>query len=105
MDDPLKKYPGWKTQFSASISPGAYSSHENITDGPIFYGFGNCPASVKMGTGKNFSSSSEALDFYQKVLRTDCLSHMKPLLELTLTTGVVTWVNPHFEFKEGHDFL
>ncbi|OXA44330.1 uncharacterized protein LOC118438204 [Folsomia candida] len=105
VDDPLKKYPGWKTQFSASISPGAYSSHENITDGPIFYGFGNCPTSGAIGAGKNFSTSHEALDFYQKALRTDCFAYMKPLLELTLTTGVVNWANPHFEFKEGHDFL
>ncbi|XP_035716596.1 uncharacterized protein LOC118439410 [Folsomia candida] len=103
--DPLKDYPGWKTQFATNLSAGAYFAQEKRTDGPTFYGFGNCPQTDAVVQPKTFSNYEEALNFYQKVLRTDCFDYMKPLLELTLSSGLVTWANPHFEFVDGHEFL
>lgn len=105
MPDPLKDYPGWKTQFATNLSAGAYFAQEKRTDGPTFYGFGNCPQTDAVVQPKTFSNYEEALNFYQKVLRTDCFDYMKPLLELTLSSGLVTWANPHFEFVDGHEFL
>jgi len=61
---------GWKLQYQ-NATPKATLEHED----EIFYGLGNCPYMPTSPSQLNQSvTKEEIVDFYVRLMRTDCLS-------------------------------
>jgi len=95
-------HPGWKTQFMISVTDNSTFVH----DKEIFYGLGNCPPTEPDQKELNkVNSNKGVIEYYTRVLRTDCISSRKEKIQELLKSGLVKLKNKMFQIVPKHELL